>query len=248
MNRIKALIKGIIPMPLWEYVRQWRYRRRKKKKDQYFEKHLAGRPTEEVFTRIYKEGKTWRSGESVSGKGSTLAFTANLRPALSKLIKDRNIRVLFDAPCGDFNWMKEVELGDCKYIGGDIVRDLIDENIAKYEKENRKFVYCDIIRSNLPKADMIMCRDCLFHMPFRDIKLALKNFKASGSVYLLSTTFPGCSTNVEGQTGGYRDINLCKPPFNLPDPIDIIDEQVENQIGRKRILGLWELDSIEIEG
>jgi hypothetical protein len=39
---------------------------------------------------------------------------------------------IVDLGCGDFYWMKEVDL-PCKYIGLDIVQEVIEENKEMYE-------------------------------------------------------------------------------------------------------------------
>ena len=51
-----------------------------------------------VFTRIY-ETNWWSCEESVSGTGSTLAYTANLRKKLPELFEKYAIRKVYDAPC-----------------------------------------------------------------------------------------------------------------------------------------------------
>ena len=53
--------------------------------------------TEAAFTTIFKY-KLWGSEESISGPGSGLKYTENLRKALPKLIKDYSIGTIFDAP------------------------------------------------------------------------------------------------------------------------------------------------------
>jgi len=60
---------------------------------------------EDRFTEIYKSNY-WGSKESVSGIGSTLIYTENLRSKLPDLFQLYSIKSIFDAPCGDFNWMK----------------------------------------------------------------------------------------------------------------------------------------------
>ena len=51
-----------------------------------------------------------------------------MKKYLSK-IKKFKIKRLFDAPCGDFNWMPQVLKGvEVDYIGSDIVEDLIVKN------------------------------------------------------------------------------------------------------------------------
>ena len=40
---------------------------------------------------------------------------------------------MLDIPCGDFYWMKEVDLKDIEYIGADIVDELIKKNNDKFK-------------------------------------------------------------------------------------------------------------------
>ncbi len=59
--------------------------------------------------------------ESVSGAGSTLQYTKNFRQQLEKFLRFSGCYSLFDGPCGDFNWMKEVRLPqNMQYFGGDM--------------------------------------------------------------------------------------------------------------------------------
>src|SRR5271166_1903390 len=128
----------------------------------------------DVFTDIFKN-KLWGSSESVSGTGSQLSQTRHLRAELPLLLRELNIKSILDLPCGDFNWMKLVELGGITYIGGDIVSDIVERNRKLYETRNRKFEHIDIISSSLPETDAVLCRDCLVHFPHADIFAALKN-------------------------------------------------------------------------
>ena len=122
---------------------------------------------EEIFTKIYHE-RWWGAGESASGLGSTSEYTTHLRKSLSELIKRINATSILDAPCGDFHWMKDVDVGNCKYIGVDIVRDIISHNRFLYEAPSREFHVADITQDPLPSVDLIICRDCFIHLPLRD--------------------------------------------------------------------------------
>src|SRR3989337_577739 len=77
---------------------------------------------EQIFKEIYKSHQ-W-SGISKSGPGSDLTQTKVIREELPKIIKKLKIASLLDIPCGDFFWLKEVDLGFVNYIGADIVDDV----------------------------------------------------------------------------------------------------------------------------
>jgi hypothetical protein len=104
----------------------------------------------------------------------------------------------------------------------------------------------DITKIIPSKVDLILCRDCLFHLSYKDIFSALKNFKKSKSRFLLTTTFTNRTKNRNIFSGGWRPINLELPPFNLPRPVKIINENCTEADGKysDKSLGLWNLESI----
>lgn len=167
----------------------------------------------EVFTKIYLTNK-WGSKESRSGKGSTLEATKELREWLPKIIKNWNIKSVLDLPCGDYNYMKELDL-DCEYIGGDIVNELIASNSIRYPDVDFRVI--DIVNDELPKSDLIIVRDCFVHLHINEIKKALVNISKSCK-YMLVTSFPSCEFNQPLETGGWRRLNMEYFPFNL-EPI-----------------------------
>lgn len=191
-----------------------------------------------VFSQIYKHN-LWGSRESVSGPGSTLSRTVRLRQELPALIEEMNITSLLDAPCGDFNWMKHVNLNLDQYIGADVVPELIVTNLQKYGNANREFIVLDITKSKIPAVDLIMCRDCWIHFCFNDVTAAVANFKQSKSKYLVTSTYPGVRENHEISTGECRALNLLLPPFSFPPPLRAIIEQPEI-----RVMGLWRLQDL----
>lgn len=201
--------------------------------------------SKELFTSYYKKN-SWHGKESVSGPGSDYEQTKFLIPELEILLRDLKITTILDAPCGDFNWMKRVDLGKIKYHGGDIVEELIQANNNKYHNKNIKFSVIDIVNDKLPKVDLIMVRDCLVHLPTDDVFKAIKNIKESGSKYLLTTNFlwDHQTANQDIQVGGWRRINLTKSPYNFNYPNKIIIEGNIQSHDRDKTMSLWTIDSI----
>src|SRR5678816_622147 len=142
---------------------------------------------EEIFTKIYLNN-AWEDPESVSGRGSTHARTAVIRSSLPEWLADIGAKSLLDAACGDFNWMREVDLEGLEYIGADVVSELIVRNRRLYGGKDRNFVVLDITRDEIPPVDAILCRDCFIHLSFKQISAAITNFKRSKSRFLLATT------------------------------------------------------------
>lgn len=196
-----------------------------------------------VFSEIYRTNH-WGDPESRSGAGSTISYTAALRDDLPKVLKEIKAKSLLDAPCGDFNWMKEARLDLKEYIGADIVSEIIAENQRKYGNENRRFLVLDITEDNLPQVDVIFCRDVFIHLSFSDVFRALAKFKESKSKYLIASTSPIIQENINVITGSMHNLNLELPPFNLPKPIRLIDDRQKGFI--ERWMGLWKIEDIKL--
>lgn len=220
---------------IYKYVTNYRLRR----------KLYSLSDAEERFTYIYNTN-FWRDKESVSGEGSTLKFTESIRRELPYIFDKLNIQSIFDAPCGDFNWMKEVICEcDVLYTGGDIVRPLIERNLINYSNDDIKFIHLDLTRDRFPYADMMFCRDCLFHLSFADTKKLLSNFIISGSLYLMTTTHKNHKyfTNIDIANGQFRLIDLFSPPYNFPiTPVLRVDDFVAPYPPRE--MCVWRRDQI----
>ncbi len=230
MTRIKSFLKKIPGIQsLWNRLSEYR---------------LQKQTVESRFTTIFANN-SWGDQASLSGTGSNLAETETIRQAITEVLKNYNVKTFLDIPCGDFYWMKELDLSAVNYIGADIVKPLIAQNKERYSQNNRVFCHLNLLTDVLPKVDLVFCRDCLVHLSSADIRLALKNLVRSGSTYLLTTTFPDHSVNIDIITGRWRPLNLEIAPFNFPKPIIVINEQCrEGEEFKDKSLALWELKSL----
>ena len=172
-----------------------------------------------------------------------MAQTEHIRMLLPKIFQKYNVTSLLDAPCGDWNWMRHVDLPPT-YIGVDIVEALVVKNQESYTREGVTFRQANLIKDPLPKTDMIFSRDCFIHLSFEDIFKALHNFKRSGIKYLLVSTYSDWPENKPLPVSVCRPIDLTKPPFNWPDPLELFPDPPHHK--KRKHLGLWRLDDIEI--
>jgi hypothetical protein len=198
------------------------------------------------FTSIY-ELNTWGSTESVSGSGSTLAMTESIRASLPLMIKKFKVRTIFDAPCGDFSWMKLVDLKGIKYVGGDIVAPLINHLQINYSQKSVSFIQIDLTQESFPKSDLVINRDCLFHLSYVDILRTLQNFLESGSKYFLTTSHDNRInfSNRDIRSGDSRLIDLFASPFNFPRNWHFeIPEPGEGSLPSRKLY-LW--DSVQVQ-
>jgi hypothetical protein len=206
---------------------------------------LKLRSTEDIFTDIYI-GNKWGEKDSVSGPGSVLQQTRIIIDELPAIFVNFNIHSVLDIPCGDFRWMNHVRMKNIDYTGADIVMDLVQNNKKQYEKGNVQFSKLNLIKDKLPRVDLIVCRDCLVHLSFKDIFWALRNVCHSNSTYLLTTTFPGRQHTHDIATGQWRTLNLEAAPFMLPPPLKTINEECTLDDGafEDKSLGLWRVADI----
>ena len=192
----------------------------------------------EVFSYFYRHN-SWDGSESISGPGSTLEYTAPIRAELPGLFESLGIKTFLDAPCGDFNWMRQVDWkSDVHYIGGDVIAELVARNQKNFGDDRRKFIVLDICGEALPEADLWLCRDCLFHLPLADIERALNRFRESKIQYLLTTVHADVGANVDILAGDFRPIDLRLPPFQLCEPQLLIEDWIPGH--PVRYLALWE--------
>lgn len=172
----------------------------------------------QIFSEYYLSNR-WKNRESKSGPGSSLKYTEHLRQQLPQLFEKFSVKSVLDAPCGDFNWMQHVVCDtDIRYIGADIVEQIVEDNQRAYGSSNISFRNLDIIADALPDTDLMICRDCLFHLSNRSIWKFLRNFASSNIPLLLTTTHINNGfDNSDTTDGGYRLLDLLSEPFHLAE-------------------------------
>lgn len=207
------------------------------------DKHLVNEGDAEAVFRDIMKFNRWNDTESLSGVGSNSRYTRNIRDKLPKLLRKYNIKSILDAPCGDFTWMRSVTFDvGTSYIGGDIVRELVERLQEKFSSPQRRFVRLDIISSKLPKVDIFICRDCFIHLSNAQVLEALRNFVRSEIKYILTTTYKFGRINTDIATGQFRVINLQAAPFSLPQPIETIVDYIHPFPPRR--LALWSREQL----
>lgn len=188
----------------------------------------------EVFESIIRH-RRWM--DVTCGSGSTMKYTEKLRGQLPAFLEKYNITSMLDAPCGDYSWMSNTALpAGLKYTGGDIVAFMIEGNRERHPGVDFRVI--DLSQDALPDVDLLFCRDCLFHLAEADIRKVFSNIARSNIRWVLTTTYyPQYASNQDITTGDFRPIDLLQAPFNLPDPVDSLDDGVEGNVLRK--MALW---------
>lgn len=207
------------------------------------------------------DGKDWSEDgrlETRSGKGSTLEATEVVRALLPDLFRRLGVRVFLDAPCGDFHWMQHTDLSGVSYIGGDVASSIIEANTQRHAREGVRFELMDVTKTPLPRADLMLCRDCMMHLKDRYRKAFFRNFVASGIPWLLTTRHYNLVNLKLANNGGFRRFNPCAAPFGFPEPVENhIEEDTSATVEdpaekakRIRSLGLWSAEQVRatVEG
>ncbi|MES2344639.1 MAG: class I SAM-dependent methyltransferase [Chlamydiota bacterium] len=172
-----------------------------------------------AFTNIYKT-EYWKHGKDVggAGTGSTADVTEVYRNFLEKFMKENKISSVVDFGCGDWEFSRLIDWKGIDYTGIDVVEHVIEKNSQEYQTDHIHFMTVEGIHEELPKADLIVCKDVLQHLTNEDIFLFLK--KASKFKHCLITNdfyspFTIVPINADLEKRGYcKELDLTQPPFN----------------------------------
>jgi len=203
---------------------------------------------ESKFSYIYKN-KYWMNSEdgSLSGSGSSEQASQNLVNELDNFIIENNINSILDIPCGDWKWMSNIDMRNIKYIGGDIVQDIITANQQKFSNNNIHFKKINLSRDNLVPCDLIIVRDLLVHLKYDDIFKCLQNIKNHNIKYIALTHYPNITKNRNPVWGDrWRPLNMLIDPFNLNEPDYILsDNSNDGSIDEDRVMAIWKNDNFK---
>lgn len=194
-----------------------------------FNRHASDR--EIIFRRIY--GKDcWGHG---SGPGSSIEVTAQYRTFLKRFMIKKKIKTVLDIGCGDWQFSHLIDWTGIDYVGIDIVPSLIEQNNAKFGRNNIKFQVRDAVVDSLPRADLVILKDILQHLSNDSILRVLSKVRCKFALVAENYT----KVNRDCDDGGYRPLNLSAQPFDLKG-------EVVMWIGkRKRVVLLRNLNGLD---
>jgi SAM-dependent methyltransferase len=164
------------------------------------------------FDANYRAGLT-------SGAGSTANVTPMYRHIVENFIRLNDIHTVLEVGCGDWVVSRLIPWDDydISYLGLDVSPFIIEKNRSTFGNDHRRF---NVIREpseilGLGPFDLILCKDALQHMPNGVIIEYLDAFAAVGQYSLLTNdVVPSDNLNGEIVAGGYRALDLRKPPFS----------------------------------
>jgi len=193
----------------------------------------------QVFTSIYKSNHWVQDADilskehiSVSGHGSNINTNQffNLKKNFLKIINDKQINSVLDMPCGDFLWFHEIiEDKNIRYVGVDIVDELIEANKKRYQNKNFNFINDDIVNFNTSdQFDLILIRDLFIHIQNSDIKKIIQNLNKMNFSYVALNSYNN-KINHDVIVGKHRKVNLLVEPFNLGKPLEFFKDYEDDK-------------------
>jgi SAM-dependent methyltransferase len=220
--KMRSFIRRLIPEPILERYRKARALRQWKSiRKEYGELSVA-----DAFTRIYRQ-KMWGNPVNekfFSGGGSLEHFGGPYAEAVNRFIAERGIKTVVDLGCGDFRIGRRIcEANQIRYIGVDIVPDLIAHNTSKFAGNGIEFKCVNIIDGQLPDGQLCLIRQVLQHMSNGGIAGVLANCSKFPFLLVTEDVYSGkdMQPNLDvkhgpdnrlfRKSGVYLDL----PPFNL---------------------------------
>ena len=207
-----------------------------------YERAISPESVQDRFANIYRQNIWFSNRQSSSGAGSTLDATRHIRQELPIFLREVGATNLVDLGCGDYNWMKAVDL-PCGYLGLDIVPEVVKKNQELFSSELVEFRVHDAIRDELPSsADVVLCREVLFHLSFEHGRELINRVVDSNARYFLATTSDSVAKNSDIRTGRFRNINLQLEPYEFPAYVHAISDS--ERVSSDRLLAVWKVDDL----
>lgn len=168
----------------------------------------------QVFRDIYASD-AWGGG---SGPGSFPEATQHYRIYLQFLMRDLGVRSVVDIGCGDWQLGRLLDWSGIDYLGVDIVPEVIGRNQAAFGQPKVNFLCADVTEDAeaLPKADLLLIKDVLQHLPNGLVYWTLNNVLPRFRYALITNCVePDSDVNRDIEPGGFRPLRLEREPFSV---------------------------------
>lgn len=221
---IKNIVTRLMPRFVMANVEKFRIAR--------LRREYGALPIQEAFSKIYQENR-WGGarGDFISGSGSLGKSADMYVQCVRQFIRDQNVKSVVDLGCGDFRIGKEISREACRYIGIDVVRDLVTYNEARYSSEKVTFQCLDMTADDLPAGDICLVRQVLQHLSNTEIALVLNKLHHYRYVFitehfpLLDDAFVANKDKPHGPDTRLVDnsaVVITDPPFELQNVREVL--------------------------
>ena len=192
-----------------------------------------------TFDNIYKT-EFWSPLGDGSGPGSEPDSVEKTMEALQQFIKDKGVTTVVDAGCGACKWtsilLNRIDDRQLRYTGVDASNTAIERARGNMQgvRHAVEIHQGDISQFDFPEADMLICRDTLQHLSYKEIRAVLRNFAKSNIQWFLIGSYPEDPDNRDISPGDYFAINLEQAPFSMM-PQDSMPESTPQSEPKKYI-------------
>ena len=183
----KKIARAILPTR----VKKWIRKERNPENAAYF----ANRSASETFSEIYRSNVWGGTGERFySGSGSDDEIAEKYIEAVIEVFEKYRPKIVVDLGCGDFRVASKFVRPTFRYIGVDVVPELIQHHNERYSNEQIEFRNLDASAEELPDGDICLIRQVLQHLSNFEIAEILR--KCEKYRYLIVTEhFPPENAN-----------------------------------------------------
>jgi hypothetical protein len=189
-----------------------------------------------TFRSVYRRAEWGKGGQSqfFSGVGSYGEPAAKYADVMSAvvggLIRQKGAPItIVDLGCGDFSVGSQLlaRLPPVRYIGCDVVPELVRENQERYGSDRIAFRTIDIVSEELPAGEICTVRQVFQHLPNVDILQILRKLRKYEHVYVTEgqpliregvvnpDKANSADVRFDWRTGHGRGVELDQAPYNL---------------------------------
>ncbi len=219
---MKSLLKSLMPKTVIRIIRRTKQRVQ--------DGRNASRSVKDVFSEIYRDGHWGKSEDrgfcSGSGSANQSITTPYIKIIVDYLKSTGHDKTIVDLGCGDMKIGQHFLDSCAKYIGVDVVPELIEQHKSTYQGRNAQFFCMDIIEDDLPDGDICFIRQVMQHLSNNQIVRILSKLRKY-KVCFITEHYPtynsqiipnkdivhGSRIRVYANSGVYLD----KPPLNIPE-------------------------------
>jgi len=200
----------------------------------------------ENFTKIYTENLWGDQGKEFMDKRKNKLFYSgggtdpdndknntyiNL---IQSYVNRPDINSVIEIGCGDWEVSSRIDWSSVAYTGYDVVGSLIKYNTENFGSDNIKFICdTDVIKNNNIKADLIIIKDVIQHLPSSFCKDFVKSIPTNFKYNIVTNDY---GPNSEIEFGGYTGNDFSKEPFSMKYKLIIQWQQKYKEAGNKQTI------------
>lgn len=168
------------------------------------------------------------SGVGSRGAPADIYVTSLLHElAVLRAHKEQPLAIV-DLGCGDYAiGQKIMHESPDRYLGCDIVPELIDYNKIKFGSDRISFLVLDAVADDLPQGDVYLVRQVLQHLSNKEIQTLINKLPRHAAIYItegypreavgpINPDQPAShEVRFDWRTGRGRGVELDQPPYNL---------------------------------